>query len=151
MRRTLSAAIVVVMSMGTASAQKRPVTFDDVMQMKTVAAPAVSPDGREVLYTVRHWEPASEGEKDRMEARSHVWKVATDASSPARQFTYGERGETQPQWSPDGRTISFLAARGTGTGDDAPRAQIYVMRSDGGEARALTDAKEAVTGIRLVS
>ncbi|MGH9386395.1 MAG: prolyl oligopeptidase family serine peptidase [Vicinamibacterales bacterium] len=145
MRRTLVAAIVVVMSIGAASAQKRPATFDDVLQMKTVAAPAVSPDGAQVLYTVRQWEPASERDKDRMEARSHVWKVPTNGSSPARQITFGERGESQPQWSPDGRSISFLAARGSGSGEDAPRSQIYVMRADGGESWALTEGKEAVT------
>jgi dipeptidyl aminopeptidase/acylaminoacyl peptidase len=41
--------------------------------------------------------------------------------------------------------ISFLAARGSGTGDDAPRNQIYVMRADGGEASSITDAKEGVS------
>lgn len=145
MRRTLVTSIVVVMSIGTASAQKRAVTFDDVLKIKTVAAPAISPDGLEVMYTVRQWEPASERDKERMEARSHVWKVPANASSPARQITFGERGESQPQWSPDGRSVSFLAARGTGTGDAAPRAQIYVMRADGGEAWALTDAKEGIS------
>ncbi len=145
MRRTLVAAVLVLTSIATAWAQKRPATFDDVMKMKTVGSPAVSPDGAGVLYTVRQWEPASERDKDRMEARSHVWKVPTDGSSAARQITFGERGETQPQWSPDGRSISFMASRGSGTGEDAPRPQIYVMRADGGEAWALTESKEGVS------
>ena len=145
MRRMLVAAMVVVMSIGTALAQKRPATFDDVLKVKAVASPTISPDGTSVLYTVRQWEPASERDKDRMEARSHIWKVPADGSSPARQITFGERGETQPQWSPDGRSISFLAARGSGTGEDAPRPQIYMMRADGGEASAVSDAKEGVT------
>ena len=144
MRRTLVAAILVVMSLGTASAQKRPATFDDVMKMKTVGSPAVSPDGTDVLYTVRQWEAATERDKDRMEARSHVWKVPASGTSPARQITFGERGETQPQWSPDGRSISFIAARGVGTGEDAPRPQVYIMRADGGEAWAVSDSKEGV-------
>jgi dipeptidyl aminopeptidase/acylaminoacyl peptidase len=145
MRRILVAAVLVLVSMGTAWAQKRPATFDDVLKLKTVASPAVSPDGNEVLYTVRQWERASERDQDRMEARTHVWKVASNSASAARQITFGERGETQPQWSPDGRMISFLSARGSGTGDDAPRPQIYVMRADGGEAWALTESKEGVS------
>jgi dipeptidyl aminopeptidase/acylaminoacyl peptidase len=100
------------------SSDKRPVTVDDVLAMKAVGAAAVSPDGTQVLYTVRQWEP----EKDRMESRTHVWKVAV-AGGPARQITFGERGDSQPQWSPDGRHISFVSARaggasatGSGTG-----------------------------------
>src|SRR5262245_54392416 len=145
MRRTLVATLVISASVATAWAQKRPVTFDDVLQIKTVASAAVSPDGVDVIYTVRGWESASERDKDRMEARSHVWRVPANASVAARQITFGERGESQPAWSPDGRSISFLAARGTGTGDDAPRPQVYVMRADGGESWALTDAKEGVS------
>ena len=38
-----------------------------------------------------------------MEARTHIWKVAADGSAPARQMTFGEKGDSQPQWSPDGR------------------------------------------------
>jgi dipeptidyl aminopeptidase/acylaminoacyl peptidase len=64
---------------------------------------------------------------------------------PARQITFGQRGDSQPQWSPDGRYISFVSARGAGTGDDGPKPQVYVMRADGGEARRVTDAKEGVS------
>ncbi|HXG87605.1 MAG TPA: hypothetical protein VNJ02_04645 [Vicinamibacterales bacterium] len=134
--------VIVLLLTGTLSAlaQTRPVTVDDVLGLKTVSSPAVSPDGSQVLYTVRQWEP----ERDRMESRTRIWKVAV-SGGPARQLTFGERGDSQPQWSPDGHYVSFVSARGTGTGEDAPRAQIYVMRADGGEAWKLTDLKEAVS------
>lgn len=149
-KRLITLAILLVIP-GAATAQngveKRPVTFDDVMQMKNVGSPAVSPDASRVLYTVRQWERASERDKDRMESRTHVWKVPADGSEAAVQITFGERGESQPQWSPDGRFISFVSARGTGAGaDDPPRPQIHVMPTDGGEAWMLTSAKEGVTG-----
>jgi dipeptidyl aminopeptidase/acylaminoacyl peptidase len=64
---------------------------------------------------------------------------------PARQITFGERGDSLPQWSPDGRYMSFLSARGAATPDDPPRPQIYLMRADGGEAWKLTEAREGVT------
>src|SRR5687767_13726377 len=35
------------------NASKRPVTIDDVLAIKAVGAPAVSPDGTHVIYTVR--------------------------------------------------------------------------------------------------
>lgn len=119
--------------------EQKPVTVDDVVNLKAVASAAVSPDGTQVLYTIRSWEP----EGTRMESRTRIWKVPV-AGGAARQMTFGERGDSQPQWSPDGRHISFVSARGSGSGDDAPKAQIYIMRADGGEAWKLTDAKENV-------
>ena len=124
---------------GTTTAGTNPVTIDDILNMKAVSSPMISPDGTQVVYTVRGWEQ----ERDRMESRTHVWKVAV-AGGPARQITYGERGDSQPQWSPDGRFISFVSARGAGSGEDAPRGQIYLLRADGGEAFKLTDAKDGV-------
>ena len=90
-----------------------------------------------VLYLVRQWE----AEQERMEARTRVWRVPTRGGSPARQITSGEKGDTQPQWSPDGKFISFVSARGSAEA----KAQIYLMRADGGEAWKLTDAKENVS------
>ena len=124
-----------------AFAQNKAVTVDDVLNLKAVSSATVSPDGTQVLYTVRQWE----AERERMESRTRVWRVAASGGA-ARQITFGERGDTQPQWSPDGRYISFLSARGAGTGEDAPRPQIYVMRADGGEAWKLTDIKDGITG-----
>jgi dipeptidyl aminopeptidase/acylaminoacyl peptidase len=123
-----------------ASQTSKPVTLDDVLHLKTVASAVLSPDGTQVLYTVRAWEQ----DGNRMESRTRIWQVPV-AGGEARQITFGERGDSQPQWSPDGRHISFVSARGSGNGDDAPKAQIYVMRSDGGEAWKLTDAKENVS------
>ena len=117
---------------------RRPATFDDVLNLKAVQAATVSPDGSQAIYTVAQWEP----EQERMERRTRVWKVATSGSSPARQITFGERGDSQPQWSPDGKYISFVSARG---GADA-KAQIFLMHADGGEAWKLTDAKEGLPG-----
>jgi dipeptidyl aminopeptidase/acylaminoacyl peptidase len=148
--RTRLLAVVLVLGVsgwqGAGAQDKRPATFEDVLAVKAVGNPVLSPDGARVLYTVREWEPPSEREKDRREARTRIWLVPVDGSTPARQITYGERGDTQPQWSPNGRFISFLSARGPASGDDGPpKAQIYVMPADGGEGRKLTTAKEGVT------
>ena len=139
MSRLVTAALLMLLTALPAVAQKRPVTVDDVLGMKGVGTPMVSPDGTRVIYTVRQWE----SEKDRMESRTRIWMVPV-AGGGARQITFGERGDSQPQWSPDGRYISFVSARGAATGDDPPRGQIYLMRADGGEAWKLTDSKESI-------
>ncbi len=139
MRKTLVAAALVLVSISSPLAQsKRAVTFDDVLAIKAVGGATLSPDGSQVLYTVRQWV----AEKERMEARTHIWSVATNGSTPARQITSGEKGDSQPQWSPDGKFISFVSARGAG---EDVKAQVYVMRADGGEAARLTDSKENVS------
>jgi dipeptidyl aminopeptidase/acylaminoacyl peptidase len=151
MHRSLTVSIVVLCLsclQGTGMAQsKRPATFEDVMQVKAVGSPTLSPDGTTVLYTVRQWEPPPDGDKDRLDSRTRIWRVRADGSEPARQITFGDRGDTQPQWSPDGKFISFLSARGPGASNDegGPKPQVHLMRADGGEAQKLTDAKEGVT------
>ncbi|MEW6320141.1 MAG: S9 family peptidase [Acidobacteriota bacterium] len=143
--RSIALATLLVALPALAPAQPRPVTVDDVLGLKAVGAAIVSPDGTQVLYTVRQWEPESERERDRMAARTRIWRVPA-AGGPGRQITYGERGDSQPQWSPDGRFISFVSARGAASGGEEARAQIYLMRADGGEAFVLTAAKEGVSG-----
>jgi dipeptidyl aminopeptidase/acylaminoacyl peptidase len=132
-----STAIASARDLVQSAPSKKPATFDDVLNVKAVQNATVSPDGTQVLYTVAQWEP----EQDRMERRTRVWKVATSGTAPARQITFGERGDTQPQWSPDGKFISFVSSRG---GAEA-KSQIYVMHADGGEASKLTDSKENIS------
>lgn len=111
--------------------------MDDVLGLRVVGnSPVISPDGRAVLFTVRSWIDAGGGKKD---ARTAIWRAPADGLTPARQITFGDRGESQPDWSPDGRSMSFVATRGT----DA-RAQVWVLRADGGEARPVTAAAENV-------
>jgi dipeptidyl aminopeptidase/acylaminoacyl peptidase len=142
-KRAVLIGVAVVLLHAPAFAQTRAVTIDDILAVKAVGSATISPDGSQVLYTVRQWEE----ERDRMQSRTHIWKVPASGGA-ARQITFGQRGDSQPQWSPDGRYISFLSARGTaaGEGEEGPRPQLYLMRADGGEAWKLTDAKEGVTG-----
>ena len=84
MKTIFAAAACVLLMAPNALAQQRPVTIDDVLALKAVGSPAVSPDGTQVLYTVRHWE----AERDRMESRTRIWKVPA-AGGAARQITFG--------------------------------------------------------------
>jgi dipeptidyl aminopeptidase/acylaminoacyl peptidase len=143
------AGAALLLATGALDAQsRRPFTDADIMRLAGVGSVAMSPDGARVLYTVTAWEhPNARGDTalgDRHERRSHVWMVSA-AGGAARQLTTGERGESQPQWAPDGSRISFVAARGSGTGEDAPRPQLWLLPVDGGEATQLTSARDGVT------
>jgi dipeptidyl aminopeptidase/acylaminoacyl peptidase len=147
------------------AAAKHPVTIEDSVNLRGVSSAQISPDGTRVLYTVRAWEwpgskadPERKGEPDKgakpPEMRTHIWMAPASGAQPARQVTFGDKGESAPAWSPDGRYISFMATRGAGAGAgdaaggdaaDGPKAQIWLMRADGGEAQQLSEAPEGVT------
>ncbi|HWC75142.1 MAG TPA: hypothetical protein VG454_14500, partial [Gemmatimonadales bacterium] len=104
------------------------ITHEDVFLMKRVAGPAISPDGRWIVFSVT--EPSyTEGDQV-----SDLWLVPTDGSAQPRRLTNTKAGESGVEWSPDSRRIAFSARR---EGDDA--AQIYVLDlSGGGEAQRIT-------------
>ncbi len=145
--RSLASALALALVASVASAQ-RPITIDDIMDLKMVGGVQVSPDGSRILYTINAWEhpqARDTAKGDQHDMRSHVWMIRTDGTGN-RQLTYGERGENAPQWSPDGRYISFVTARGAASGTEGPRPQVWLMHADGGEAFALTSARDGVAG-----
>ncbi len=111
-----------------AAQQRHTITHEDVFLMKRVGSPAISPDGRWIVFSVT--EPSyTEGEQV-----SDLWLVPSDGSAEPRRLTNTKAGESGVDWSPDSRRIAFSARR---EGDDA--AQVYVLDlTAGGEAQRVT-------------
>lgn len=115
-----------------ASAQtKRPMTFIDVLEMPSLSSPQLSPDGKQVVFVL-----------DRADWKAnrrlgHLHRINADGTGQV-QLTFGERGESNPRWSPDGRLIAFTARR-----DPDQNNQIYLLDVNGGEARRLTSHPSA--------
>ncbi len=109
------------------AAARAPIRHEDVWLMKRVGAPAPSPDGKWVVFSVT--EPAYD-EKDQV---SDLWMAPADGSAQPRRLTATKGGESGVAWSPDSRRIAFSAKR---EGDEA--AQIYLLELAGGEAARLT-------------
>jgi dipeptidyl aminopeptidase/acylaminoacyl peptidase len=105
----------------------RPLGVDDVLRLRSAADPRISPDGRLVAFV------RSEPDPGRDRDAAHIWVVPAAGGEP-RRWTAGERGDGVPRWSPDGRRLAFLSARG-----DGPARQVWVLDAAGGEARRLTD------------
>src|ERR1041385_9052719 len=77
------------------AAQKRAITIDDYLALKSVGDPQLSPDGRWVAYSVT--EPSLKDNR----GISRIW-LADVATGQGRQLTGGGPGsDRQPRWSPD--------------------------------------------------
>jgi dipeptidyl aminopeptidase/acylaminoacyl peptidase len=112
---------------------KAPITHEDVWLMKRVDAPAPSPDGKWVVFSV------AEPSYSATSASSDLWIVPADGSRPARRLTNTKGPESTPAWSPDSKRIAFSASR---EGDDV--TQIYVLDiSEPGEAVRITSLSTA--------
>ncbi len=112
------------------STQTKQLTPESFLELRSIQDPQFSPDGTRIAFVVS--DPLK-GEK----RTQHIWvyDIPTDR---LRQFTFSTKSESFPRWSPDGRKLAFLSNRGD-------EQQIYVLRTDGGEASLLTKAKAAVS------
>jgi dipeptidyl aminopeptidase/acylaminoacyl peptidase len=107
----------------------KPITHEALWMMKRVGTPAVSPDGKWVVFSVL--EPSYETDK----AVSDLWLVPTDGLKPPRRLTNTKAPEEDVVWSPDSTSIAFSTKR---EGDEVE--QIYILGlAEGGEARRLTN------------
>ncbi len=113
------------------AAGDKKMAVEDSLEIHRVAAPRLSPDGAWVVYTQTQWDRKANRQV------THLWLGSADGAKPAIQLTNGEKGETAPQWSPDGARLGFLADR---TGSN----QVWAIRPAGGEAEKLTDEETAV-------
>ncbi len=84
---------------------KRPFTFEDMMALKRIGAPAISPDSKWVLFS------AVDVDLKANKRTSHLWVVPL-AGGESRQLTFDPAGETGGRWSPDGQKFLFISPRG---------------------------------------
>jgi dipeptidyl aminopeptidase/acylaminoacyl peptidase len=129
--RAVVVAGIAVLAVGRASSQvPSGPSIDDLINLKRVGNPAISPDGRRVAYTVR------ETNWDENAYETEIW-LADSTTGQTRQVTNARKSSTQPVFSPDGEWLGFVSDR------DGKR-QVYRMALRGGEAEKLTAADENV-------
>ncbi len=120
----------------TAFGQTKPRLLDKetFMDMESVGNPSISPDGKQIVFS-RTWV-----DKVKDQSRSNLWIVESDGSR-VRELTTGDRDDSAPVWSPDGKRIAFLSDR-DGT------AQLFVMYVDTKEVAQLTHLEQAPSNIK---
>ena len=126
--------VLALLALPPALSAQSPITARDLWSMARVGSPALSPDGRTVLYTVTTYDLTA------FRSRTEIWTVPVAGGEPRPFITSDSGSNSAPAWSPDGRSIAFVSSRG-GNG-----TQIYLIAADGGEARAVTALEGGASG-----
>lgn len=130
----MSAAVLAISGLvahGSAWADSRGLSVEDMVKMERVAAPAVSPDGKLVVYAQRTVD------LDKNRGRWDLWMVnLADANATPKKLTNvssnNEGNNSGAQWSAKGDAIYFVSSR-SGSG------QVWRLAIAGGEAQKVTD------------
>jgi dipeptidyl aminopeptidase/acylaminoacyl peptidase len=108
------------------------VTAQDLYNLVSLSDPRFSPDGKWLAYVRTGIDRETNGYK------SAIWLApvhgADAGGGTPRQFTSGDKRDSAPCWSHDGRWLAFVSDRG----DEKAKPQIYLIPTGGGEARRLT-------------
>jgi len=117
-------AIVAVLLIGLCSvalAQNRSYNVDDLLKVRRVGDPQLSPDGRHVAFTIGDVNVAD----NRVVNQIYVTPIG---GGELKRLTDGKTSSAAPRWSPDGKKIAFTTG-----------GQIWVMDSDdGGDKEQIT-------------
>jgi dipeptidyl aminopeptidase/acylaminoacyl peptidase len=110
------------------SGSKHPFTFEDMMALKRVGDPQVSPDARWVMFSAVDVSLAANTKTP------HLWIVPA-AGGESKQITNGQAGENRGRFSPDGKNIIYTSSAVGGS-------QIWVVGFDSGSGMPSGDARQ---------
>jgi dipeptidyl aminopeptidase/acylaminoacyl peptidase len=140
MRQMYLPLLVLVFALPAPAQAKHPFTFDDMMKLKRVGEPEVSPDGKWVIFSVvdvsleantktpHIWiVPLAHGAADAKPALSAVEGSAPGrspaGSSSAERILIADQDGDRPRWAPDGKRFAFLSTKEGGS-------QVWVAEFD---------------------
>lgn len=120
-------------------------SLDTALSLPRIEGIALSPDGTRAVLTIATLKKDSTG-FDRS-----LWEVAADGADGARRLTRSAKGESAPTFTSTGDLL-FVSGRPDSDADaEAEAAQLWLLPSGGGEARAVTQLAGGVSDIAAVA
>src|SRR5579862_3032962 len=116
MRRILLSLLVLAFAIPALAQAKQPFTFEDMMKLKRVGDPQVSPDGKWVIFSVVDVDLAANTKTP------HIWIVPTAGGGETEIIS--DQDADRPRWAPDGKRFSFLSTKDGGS-------QVWIADFDG--------------------
>src|SRR5579884_2284683 len=128
MRRLLPVCLAFfALALSAAAQAKHPFTFDDMMKLKRVGDPQVSPDGKWVIFSVVDVDLVANTKTP------HIWIVPLGAQGPStatkdskanpsspvgmteEREIIADQDADRPRWAPDGKRFAFLSTKEGGS------------------------------------
>ncbi len=94
--------------------------FNDLVKVRRVGSPQISPDGNLVAYTI------GDVNKSANKTVTQIY-IASLKDGSQKQITSGDKSNSMPRWSPDGKRIAFTTG-----------GQIWTMNADGSDRKQIT-------------
>ena len=113
-------AVLFLFIFGSVAAAQMPFTFNEMLAAKRVGDPQLSPDGGLIAYTI------GVVNKDANRTVTQIYTMLPDGSNQ-KQITTGDKSNSSPRWSPDGKQIAFVSG-----------GQIWRMEPDGDDKKQVT-------------
>ncbi|MFY9608009.1 MAG: S9 family peptidase [Blastocatellia bacterium] len=140
MRRLITSAAIIALTFAIAAAGKttqtaRPFTIDDLLKVRRVSDPQVSPDGRWIAYTI------ADTDKPANKRTTQIYLVSSEGGEP-RQLTNEKQSSSGPRWSPDGTRLAFVSARD----GDSQIWTVVFTETGTGELKKVTNISTGADG-----
>ena len=137
-KRTFTSLAALAIALAPAALSARPMTADDLVSLRRIAMPTVSPDGRWVAYQLRETDLAAN------KGRTDLWllDLSRKGASPVRIGSVADKNEHDPSFSADGKSLYFLS-------DASGSDQLWRVPLAGGAAEQVTSLATDVAGYRF--